>query len=171
MVDDRILPFLDFTRLGQHVDAILVTRQPPGQTDPSDRRQTSKVDANAYGDLARLCLADDLFDLRPVPDIAGIQPQAVHSALEGLESELVVKVDVGNQRYRDLTPNLREGLRRLHVRHRTANDLATGLLQSPDLGDGGFDVTSVRLGHRLYADRSITSDLHVADLEILRFLT
>ena len=47
--------------------------------------------------------------------------------------------------------------------HGDADDLAAGLFEAVDLGDGRLEVVRVGRGHRLHPDRVVAADDHVAD--------
>ncbi len=57
--------------------------------------------------------------LHPVltPDIAGIDAQAIRAKLGDAQGDLVVEMDVGDERHRRALPDLAEGFRRLHAGH------------------------------------------------------
>src|SRR5262249_2508999 len=105
---------------------------------------------------------DDFLDEALAPDVAGIEAEPVHALLEGDERQLVVEVDVGDERDADLALDLAELLGRLSHGHRAAHDLAAGRLQRPDLQERRLDVPRVGLRHRLHGDGRIATHLHLA---------
>ena len=52
------------------------------------------------------------------------------------------------------------------LRHGDADDLAAGLFEPMDLGDGRLDVVGVGRGHRLHPDRVVAADDEVADADL-----
>src|SRR6185295_216363 len=109
--------------------------------------------------VARLTVADRAvvhadadrgsLDLRPlhhlahavlVVDVPRIETELVHLRVKGHERELVVEVDVRDDRENAAADDLFEGLAGTLVRHRNAGDLAADLLKSLDLADRRVDV-------------------------------
>ena len=86
---------------------------------------------------------DDFHDELLAADVAGIEAQAVHALLERDERQLVVEVDVGDERNADLALDLAELLRRLAHRNGTAHDVAPGRLERPDLEQRRLHVARV----------------------------
>ena len=54
----------------------------------------------------------------------------------------------------------------LRLGHGDADELAAGLFQAVDLGDGRLDVVRVGRGHRLHPDRVVAADDQVADPDL-----
>ena len=148
----------------QRVDAVAVARQAARLADSAHRRQAAEVHPYAYRDIAPLRLADDSLHLLAVAYVAGVQAQAVHAALQRLQRQLIVEVDVRHKRDGDSALDFRQRLRRLHVGNRRADDFATGFLQTANLADGGVDVPRVRLGHGLHRNRRVPADFDVSDV-------
>src|SRR5262245_17663309 len=88
--------------------------------------QGASVDADANRNSALRRRPDDLFDVFARSDIAGIEAQAVDSLLNGDQGELVVEVNVGDQRNANLSFDFAELFRRFAHRHGAPRDLATG---------------------------------------------
>ena len=168
VVDDRVVAGLGFGRLGKLVDVVGNPGESADLTYTVDGRQATEVNADTDGYLAGLRLANDGLDLAFVADVAGVQPQAVNAAVEGLEGKLVVEVDVGHDGDVDLALDPSQRLGRLHVGDGAPDYLAPLLLQPTYLGDRGRDVAGVGLGHRLDSHGRIAADLHVADVQSLR---
>ena len=101
-------------------------------------------------------------------DVAGVDAQAIDTELGHPQGDLVVEMDVGHQWYADLTFDLAESFGGIHVRHRDAHDVGTGLLQTLDLRDGGGDIVGVGVGHALYGDGGTAADRHMADMDLSR---
>src|SRR5712691_1389933 len=127
--------------------------------------QRAAVDADADGNLALLGEVDDLLHEALAPDVAGIQSEPVHPLLEGDQGELVVEVDVGDERDADLALDLAELLGGLANGHRATHDLAAGRFQRPDLQERRLDVARVGLRHRLYGDGGVAAHLELAQLD------
>jgi hypothetical protein len=130
--------------------------------------ERSRVHADPDRDAALLGEADDLEHELLAADVAGVQAQPVHPLLEGDQRQLVVEVDVRDERNADLALDLAQLLRGLAHRHRAADDLATGGFQRPDLEERGLDVARVGLRHRLHGDGRAAAHLHVAELDLPR---
>ncbi len=91
----------------------------------------------------------DAYSLRPVFQGGNCQPR--------------IKMNVGNQRNRDLLADGTKSLRCLHVRHSHPDDLAARFLQPLDLADRGLGITGVGVGHGLHRDRRATANWSLAD--------
>ena len=118
VVNDAVIAFLGLARLGQLVDQVHVPGEPARPSDAAHRRQAAKIHADADGDVALFGRFHHLPHLVLVPQVAGVQPQTVHATRGAFQRQLIVKVDVGNQRYVDLLLDLRHRFGRVHVRHR-----------------------------------------------------
>src|SRR5438477_12561560 len=110
---------------------------------------------------------DDILHALSRTDVTWINAQARGACLGGLDRALVVKVNIRNHRYVCAAHYCFESCRRVLVRARYADDVATGLLNFPDLVDGSADVASDRIGHGLDADRGVAADNHRADVNLL----
>src|SRR4030095_7222993 len=137
----------------------------PGQEIFLER---AAVDADADGDPLVLGDVDDLLDEMLAADVPGVQPQAIHTLLERDEGELVVEVNIGDQRDPDLPLDLAELLGGLADRHRAPYDVAARRLERPDLEERRLHVARVGLGHRLHGDRRFAADLDSAQLDLSR---
>ena len=126
------------------------------------------VDADADRDAGLLGRLDDSLDLLLAADVARVEAQGVDALMDGLERELVVKVDVRDERHRDLAQDVAEVLRGLHVGHGETHDVATRCLQGADLGDGRFGVRRLRIRHRLHGDGRPAADGDLADVDLAR---
>ena len=135
--------------------AAAVARSRPGQ---DVLFEGARVDADADGDPPRRRGPDDLADLLPRADVAGIEPQAVDARVEGGQGQPVVEVDVGDERDPALPADLPEGGGRGPVRDGQPDDLRPGLLQPADLRRRRPDVPGVGLGHGLDDDGGAAAD-------------
>ncbi len=102
------------------------------------------------------------------PDVARVDAQAVHAGLGHGERDLVVEVDVRDQRHADLRADLREGGRGIHARHRDAHDVGARGGQLVDLPDRRRDVAGLGVGHALHRDRRVAPDRDRTDHDAAR---
>ena len=130
--------------------------------------ERAPVDTDPDRDLALLGQVHDFLHERRAADVAGVEPEAVHPLLERDQRELVVEMDVRDERDPDLALDLAEFLRRLAHRHRAADDVAAGRLERPDLEQRRLDVAGVGLRHRLHRDRRVTAHLQLAEPDLRR---
>ena len=100
-----------------------------------------------------------------VAQVAGVEAQAVNAAFEALEGELVVEVDVGDER--DVYPllYLAHGDGGVHVGNGGADDVAARLFQLVNLAHGGRHVAGIGLGHGLDGDFGVAAHLDAADVD------
>ena len=78
----------------------------------------------------------------------------------------MIEVDVGDQRNRAVAADGRQGVGGLPVGDGAAHDLAAGLGQGQDLGEGGGRVAGVGIGHRLHRHRRAAADGDGADMNL-----
>ena len=147
MVNHAVIAGLGFAGFGQAVHQVHMAGEAARAPDAAHRGQAAEVDANADGDAPRLRRLHHLPHLLLVPQIARIQPQAVHPAGGALQRQLIVKMDVGHQRNADLPLDFRHSFGGFQIRHGGADDFAAGFLQLVDLPHGGFHIAGVRFGH------------------------
>src|SRR4029453_8358738 len=95
-------------------------------------------------------------------------PATVPALLEGDKGELVIEVNVGDQRDPDLPLDLGELPGCLADGNRAAHDVSAGRVERPDLEERRLHVARVGLGHRLYGDRRAAADLDPAQLDLSR---
>ncbi len=105
------------------------------------------------------------------PDVAGVDTQTVHTQFGHAQRDLVVEVNVGNQRYLDQLLDTTKGLGCVHVRNGHPHDVHTGRFQTVDLGHGGRYIVGVAVGHALHCDRGIATHRHRADPYLARYAT
>ena len=72
-------------------------------------------------------------------------------------------MDIGDQRYANALLDGRQCLQVPRLRHRHADDFATGVGQVLDLGDSRVDVPGLGVGHRLHGQRVLAADNQIAD--------
>ena len=165
MIHDGELALAGLSRLCQLVHAVRVPVQPAELPYLSNRGEAAKVDPNAYGNLPLFGGAHNHLHLLPVPDVAGIQAKSVNARRDGLQSKLVVKVDIGDDRYLDLLHYLSQGVGCLHIGNGRPYDVTPHLLQLLNLAHRGLHVPGVRLGHGLDRNGRIASYGDIANLD------
>ena len=79
-------------------------------------------------------------------------------------------MNVGDQRDLDVIPDLAGPLDVLLLGHRHPHDLAAGLLQLLDLGQGRRRVERVRRRHRLNPDRVLATHHVIVDPDLARLV-
>ena len=136
-----------------------------GAPDAAHRGQAAEVDPDADGDVLGLGRRRHLAHLVLVAQVAGVEAQAVHAALQALEGELVVEVDVGDERDVYLLLDLAHGDGGVHVGNGGADDVAARLFQLVNLPHGGRHVAGVGLGHGLDGDFGVAAHLDAADVD------
>ena len=130
--------------------------------------ERSGVDADADGDAPLARRRDDLLDaLRPA-DIAGVDAQCRNALRHRLERELVVKVDVRNERRLDLPYDIAEVLRRRHVGHGDAHNVAARRREFAYLLYRRLRVRRLRIAHGLHGDRRPASDGNISNVDLPR---
>ena len=167
MVHDAVLPLPGLSGLGQLVDQVHVPGEAPGAPDAAHRGQAAEIDPDPDGYVPLLGNLHHFFHLVFVAQVAGIQAQAVHPAHSALDGQLVVEVDVGDERDVDLLLDFRHGLGRFHVGHRRPDDVAARLFQFVNLAHGGLHVPRIGLGHGLDGDVGVPAYFHAADVHWL----
>ncbi|CUV02347.1 hypothetical protein MGWOODY_Clf2789 [hydrothermal vent metagenome] len=106
---------------------------------------------------------DNLLHLGFVPKVARIQAETVNAAFNTFQGQLVMKVDVSDQRYMDLLLDFLHGFGGFHVRYRASDNLAAHFFQLMDLANGGSHVPGIRFGHGLDGYVSATANLNATD--------
>ncbi len=99
-------------------------------------------------------------------DVAGVEPQLVHAGVERRERQLVLVVDVGDDRQRRAGHDPGQALGRLGLVARATDDVAAGAGQRVDLRERAVDVGRLGGRHRLDADRGVAADGDLADLDL-----
>jgi len=87
----------------------------------------------------------------------------VDARLDGLERALVVEVNIGHDRHRDLLQDLAQRLGVLALGHGDAHDVCARCGVALDLAHAVVDLVGVARGHRLHGDGGVAADLHSAD--------
>ena len=125
--------------------------------------ERTRVHADADRDAARLGLGRDELDVLGLADVAGVQAQRLHAGFERAERELVLEVDVGDDRHRRAGHDLGERLGRFFLVARAAHDVAARRRERVDLRERAVDVGGLGRGHRLDRDRCVAADGDLAD--------
>ena len=129
-------------------------------------RQRAGVRADAHRDAGLLRGADDERDLVGAADVAGVDAHGRDAALDRLQREARVEVDVRDHRDRREPDDARQRLSVLELRHRDPHDLAAGRGERGDLRGRRLDVVRLRQRHRLDDDGSSAADRHASDLDL-----
>ena len=130
----------------------------------------ARVHANANRAARGTRGIDDSVNLGPIADIAGVDAQLGGTSLDSANGELMVKVDIGDNRHRRLGTNRAKALERSLGRHAHAHDIAASLRQRAHLRKRCLGISGIGAGHRLNHDRSATTDLHAAHMHGARQL-
>ena len=117
------------------------------------------------GQAAVLRLARDDLDVLGLADVARVEAQPGDARLHRRQRELVLEVDVGDERHRRPGHDLRQPLGRRLLVARAAHDVGAGGGERVDLRERAVDVGGLGGGHRLHRHRRAASDLHVSDVQ------
>ncbi len=122
------------------------------------------VYTDADWEMACLCrLHNRLYAVRAA-DVARIQANLVHAGLDRRQRETVVKVDVRHHRQRRVRADFAQRLRRLHIRHGTANNVAARVLQCANLRQRCLRVARIGIGHGPHRDGRAAANQYVTNL-------
>ena len=124
------------------------------------------VDADAYRDVVRLHAVRQHAHVLLPANVAGIDAQLVDAVLHRRQRQLVVKVNVGDQRHRAAVHQRAHGFRARLVVHGDADDVRARDRQRADLRERRLHVRRVRIGHRLHGNRRAAADEHAAGLHL-----
>src|SRR5207245_5226821 len=116
------------------------------------------VHADADGHASVSALARDKLDVLGLPDVAGVQAQAVNARLERSERHLVLVVDIGDDRHRGTGNDAREALGGSLVVARAPDDVGAGRGERIDLRERAIDVARLGDRHRLHAHGRVAAD-------------
>ena len=113
---------------------------------------------------------DDGIDLSPIADIAGIDAKLGGTSLDGADGELMVKVNIGDDRHRRLGTDGAETLKRGLGGHAHTHDIAASLRQRAHLRKRCLGVSGIGAGHGLDHHRRAATDLYTAHMHGARQL-
>ena len=91
---------------------------------------------------------------------------AGRAMLEYLKRQLIVKMDISNHRNGTHPLDLRQGVGRFQIGHRTTDYFAPDVCNFLDLGDCCRHITSIGTAHRLHGAGSISADRYLADMNL-----
>jgi hypothetical protein len=128
------------------------------------------VDAHPDRDAPLTRLAGHGLDVLLLADVAGVEAQPLHPRLHRRQGELVLEVDVGDDRHRRAGDDLGQALGGFDVVAGDADDVGSGPAQGVDLGEGAVDVGGLGGGHRLDRDRGAAAHGDIADVDLSGFL-
>ena len=111
--------------------------------------QGAGIHADPYRHQSFFRRPDDLLDLPSFTDIAGIQAQPVNAEFQNLQRQLVVKMNIRNNRKTTVGANSAQRQSSIHVRHSTADDFTADCYQPIYLGKRRCLVTSIGGAHGL----------------------
>ena len=97
-------------------------------------------------------------DVLGLADVAGVEAQALHAGFHRGERELVLEVDVGDDRHRRAGHDLREPLGGRLLVAGAAHDVAARGGERVDLRERAVDVGRLGGGHRLHRHRRVAAD-------------
>ena len=127
------------------------------------------VDADAHRNVMSLYAVGKNLDILFAADIAGIDAQFMNAVFNRFQGELVVKVNISDQRHRTCIHQRTHSLRAGVVVYRNAHDIRARNRQRTDLGKRRFDVRRVRIRHGLHADRSAAANQHISHFNLTCF--
>ena len=95
-------------------------------------------------------------------DVARIQAQLVDARIQSHQCQLVMKMDIGDERHiRHTLSDLFKRDGRIFIGHGETHDLAPGAHHLFDLRNGRGDIRRVRLRHRLHDDGRAPTHLYI----------
>ena len=133
--------------------------------------QRAAVDADADGDIFQPADFRHCPDLLLPADVAGVDPQRIDPTLRAHQRQLIIEVDIRDQRNGNLLldPVHRHGCGL--IRHGHPDDFASGVRQSADLGNGCIHIVCFRIAHGLDRHRGAAAHGHPAHHQFLRHLS
>ena len=97
-------------------------------------------------------------------DITRINPYLICAVLHSGNRHLIIKMNICHKRNMNLLLNLCNSLRRCLIRHGTANNLTSGLLQLKYLSHTGFHILCLHISHRLNGYRVASAYRHITNI-------
>ena len=129
--------------------------------------QRAAVDSDADGDPPPGAGLGHRLHVVGSPDVPWVDAHLVRPGGDGLQGQLVVKVDVHHYRDGAALFDLAHRLGGGHIGHRHPDNLAPRRRQSADLVEGGLHVVGAGVGHGLDGDRGAPSDGDPAHHDLL----
>ena len=126
--------------------------------------QRSAVDPNANGNAA--CAAGITYRAHTllITDIAGVDPDFIHTVFCTTQRNPVIKVNIGNNRHMNIVfLQKQNGFCRLFIRNRQSDHVTSRSLQRKNLGQCRLLVVRIRIGHGLNDNRCMSADHQTAD--------
>ena len=99
-------------------------------------------------------------------DITGVDADLGSAAFRSSNGQLIVKVDIRNQRQRTFLADFRKASCALHIRHSQSGDLTAGCSQLTDLGKRTFYIRSFGVEHGLDHHRRTAADENTANIDL-----
>ena len=130
----------------------------------------ARVHANANRAPSGARGIDHGIDLGPIANVARIDAELGGTGLHSADGELMVKVNIGDDRHRRLGTDGAKTLKRGLGGHAHAHDIAASLRQRAHLRKRCLGISGIGAGHGLNHDRSATTDLHTAHMHGARQL-
>ena len=128
------------------------------------------IDADTNRTASGTRSIDHRVNLCPITDIAGIDAQLGSTGLNGTNGELMVKVNIGDNRHRRLGTDGAETLKRGLGGHAYAHDIAASLRQRAYLRKRCLGIGGIGAGHGLDHHRCAATNLHAAHMHGARQL-
>ena len=125
--------------------------------------ERARVNADADRNATILACTDDLGNFSLFPDVAGIDPKAIHTLFYCFERETVIEVDICNKRDPRPPSDFTQHFRRVHIRHSDPHYLAPRLFKMTDLVERLQDIAGVCIAHGLDYDGRSTADFHCTE--------
>ena len=130
------------------------------------------VHPDADRDLPLTAGTHDLRDLLAGADVAGIYPDLVRPGGNRREGDLIIEMDVGDERYfHALCLQRAKNLCRLRIGDGETDDVTPLTLECPYLRERCLCVVRVGIGHRLDQNRRAATERQVADGKRTRFFS
>ena len=116
--------------------------------------QGAGINADTDRDILRFAGVGDRLDAAVIADVAGIDADLIHACGDGLQRELVIKMNVGDDRHRYRFFECGDQPNCLHMRNSGTDDLTSCRFQLLRLCDRAFDILGGLVQHRLDTDFS-----------------
>src|SRR5690606_28546248 len=124
--------------------------------------QRTGIDTDADRNTPIARRVDHRSDAIFASDVAGIDAQAIDTQFGHAQSDLVIEMNVGDQRQLYALLDLAEGFGGVHGGYGHPHDIGTGILQPLNLRNGRIDVTGFGVGHALHGNGCVAADRYAA---------